>query len=144
MLTNSTYFNGPRPGSSPRAEFGIPVTARRWIRSIPGLVEGLRASIYLVQEALGLALVHPSLTPPLAALDRWTINRSIEDPELREVLTPKYSPGCKRILMSNSYYPTLARPDVKVIPDAVRSLPPHAVLGNNGARRTRNGRSQTW
>ena len=33
-------------------------------------------------------------------------------PEMWEKLTPRYSPGCKRSVVSDDYYPTLNRPNV--------------------------------
>ncbi|KAK4985050.1 hypothetical protein LTR66_000197 [Elasticomyces elasticus] len=35
-----------------------------------------------------------------------------DQPELWEKLTPKYNPGCKRIIISDDYYPALALPNV--------------------------------
>ena len=37
---------------------------------------------------------------------------AVSDPELRERLTPRYLPGCKRVLVSNDYYPAMARDNV--------------------------------
>ncbi|KAJ5794099.1 hypothetical protein N7457_000698 [Penicillium paradoxum] len=37
-----------------------------------------------------------------------------ENPELWDVLTPKYAPGCKRIIITDDYYPTLARDNVSL------------------------------
>lgn len=33
---------------------------------------------------------------------------SVKDPELRRQLTPDYEPGCKRLILSTTFYPTLA------------------------------------
>ena len=35
-------------------------------------------------------------------------------PDLWEKLTPRYSPGCKRSVISDDYYPALARPNVRL------------------------------
>ncbi|OOQ90466.1 flavin-binding monooxygenase [Penicillium brasilianum] len=35
-----------------------------------------------------------------------------DKPELWETLTPKYAPGCKRVILSDDYYPALARDNV--------------------------------
>src|SRR5918911_1069025 len=40
------------------------------------------------------------------------IRRQIADPELRRAVTPDYRLGCKRILLSDDYYPALTRPNV--------------------------------
>ena len=42
------------------------------------------------------------------------IAKGVKDPELRKKVTPDYTIGCKRILISNDYYPALSRPNVDV------------------------------
>lgn len=37
-----------------------------------------------------------------------------EQPELWESLTPNYAPGCKRVIISDDYYPTLSRDNVNL------------------------------
>jgi len=41
--------------------------------------------------------------------------KSITDPGLRAKLIPDYVMGCKRILLSDDYYPALAKPNVDVV-----------------------------
>ena len=41
----------------------------------------------------------------------------VPDLELRAKLTPDYTMGCKRVLISNKYYPALARDNVDVVTD---------------------------
>jgi cation diffusion facilitator CzcD-associated flavoprotein CzcO len=36
------------------------------------------------------------------------LERSIADPSLRAKLTPNYTMGCKRVLLSNDFYPATA------------------------------------
>jgi cation diffusion facilitator CzcD-associated flavoprotein CzcO len=44
----------------------------------------------------------------------------VKDPALRAKLVPDYSVGCKRILLSNTWYRALAQSHVQVVPDVVR------------------------
>ena len=50
------------------------------------------------------------------------LNKQVADPALREKLTPDYPMGCKRILMSNDYYPALSQPNVEVINHGIQSV----------------------
>ena len=43
------------------------------------------------------------------AVARAHLTRPVEDPVLREKLRPDYTIGCKRVTMSNSFYPALQR-----------------------------------
>jgi len=60
---------------------------------------------------------------------------AIQDPELRKKLTPSYRMGCKRILMSNTYYPALARPNVEVIAGGLERVTETGVVGPDGVER---------
>ncbi len=45
-----------------------------------------------------------------------------------EAIVPDYPLGCKRILISNDWYPTLLRPDVSVVSGALEAVEPDAVV----------------
>lgn len=53
---------------------------------------------------------------------RWTIRRILKDPEKVAAATPDYPMGCNRLLLSNDWYPTLARADVDVIGTGVTGV----------------------
>ena len=63
------------------------------------------------------------------------LSRAVKDPALREQLTPKYHIGCKRILLSNDYYPALQRPNVSLCTGGVAEVTKDAVVGKDGVRR---------
>lgn len=73
-----------------------------------------------------------------AALDAVTkqalgnLAKAIENPELREELTPHYTPGCKRVLSSNAYYPAFARPNVALEPSALTRVEGSIAYGADG------------
>jgi len=50
------------------------------------------------------------------------IRKSVRDPQLRELVTPDYLPGCKRRVMSDDWYPALQRDNVQLVPLAVTAL----------------------
>ena len=50
-------------------------------------------------------------------------------------VVPDYPIGCKRILISNDWYPTLLRPDVEVVDEPIDHLEPDAVVTADGGRR---------
>lgn len=47
--------------------------------------------------------------------------------ELREVLKPRYPPGCKRILISDEYYPALGKPHVTLETAAIEQVTAHGI-----------------
>ncbi|MEB4613529.1 flavin-containing monooxygenase, partial [Leucobacter sp. M11] len=74
-----------------------------------------------------------------AALDQVTgqalghLAAGVSDPELREQLTPEYTPGCKRVLSSNTYYPAFMRPNVRLEPSALAGVAAGEAIGASGA-----------
>ncbi|ABI77646.1 putative 4-hydroxyacetophenone monooxygenase [Hyphomonas neptunium ATCC 15444] len=56
----------------------------------------------------------------------------VQDPVLREKLTPDFEPGCKRILISDDYYPALAKPNVDVLRQGIKAVTPDGVIGEDG------------
>jgi cation diffusion facilitator CzcD-associated flavoprotein CzcO len=63
------------------------------------------------------------------------LHRQVKDPALRAKLTPDYAPGCKRILISNDYYPALAQPNVDVITSGMVEVRGNTVVAADGTQR---------
>ena len=63
------------------------------------------------------------------------LRKSIEDPRLRHALTPDYPIGCKRILISNDYYPALCRPNVELVTSPIERATKEALVTEDGVRR---------
>ena len=60
--------------------------------------------------------------------------KKIPDPELRAKLTPDYRLGCKRVLQSNTYYPTFLRDNVTLSTDGVAEIVKDGVIDANGVK----------
>jgi len=54
---------------------------------------------------------------------------------LRAKLTPNYSAGCKRVLMSWNYYPALTQPNVEVVTSEIREVKEHSIVDTDGTER---------
>ncbi|MDN8960530.1 hypothetical protein Q0P93_14690, partial [Staphylococcus aureus] len=82
--------------------------------------QALRAEIFTRAEAGFAARAgDPGALDTLRrrALDH--LHRQVPDPALRERLRPDYEIGCKRVLLSDDYYPALASDDVTLEPTAL-------------------------
>lgn len=108
-----------------------------WLyRNVPLTQQIARKSIYWGRETYVLGFAkNPRLLSIVERLGRANIRRSVKDPELRAKLTPDFRAGCKRILMSNDYYPALARPNVDVVTDGIAEVRPHAVVTRDASGR---------
>lgn len=63
------------------------------------------------------------------------IESSIDDPEVRRAVTPTYAFGCKRPVFASDFYPALNRDNVELIPHAVVSATPDALIDDTGTAR---------
>lgn len=57
----------------------------------------------------------------------------VQDPELRKKLTPRFTLGCKRILLSNDYYPALTQPNAEVITERIVEATETGLVTADGA-----------
>ena len=88
---------------------------------------------YLYHEARGVAFfVLPGLMKLMRGSFLRYLAREVSDAGLRAKLTPDYPMGCKRILISNDYYPALAQPQVAVVNEAIREVSEHGVITADG------------
>jgi cation diffusion facilitator CzcD-associated flavoprotein CzcO len=92
------------------------------LRYIPGCKRLIRSILFWCQEAVGVGLVNPKLVRPLQWFASLHIYRKVSDPELRKALTPTYTIGCKRILLSNDYYQSFSRANVELITDEIEEV----------------------
>ncbi|RFA26828.1 4-hydroxyacetophenone monooxygenase [Alkalilimnicola ehrlichii] len=109
----------------------------RWLfRHVPAVQKLYRGFIYSVLETRAIAFaVNPRFMslPQRAAYSH--IRRHIKDPELRRKVTPAYTFGCKRVLISNDYYPALAQPNVDVIATDIRRITGTGIETADGRQR---------
>ncbi|WP_375400340.1 flavin-containing monooxygenase [uncultured Amnibacterium sp.] len=62
------------------------------------------------------------------------LRAQVADPSLRTRLTPEYEIGCKRVLLSDDYYPALQSPSVTLVPSAIAAVDATAVTAADGSR----------
>jgi cation diffusion facilitator CzcD-associated flavoprotein CzcO len=126
-------FQRTPPWIQPRPDFEIPAAMRRVFQSVPPATRAFRDSIYWMLEARALGFaVNPRLMAPMERVARGHLERRVKDPELRAKVTPDYTIGCKRILLSSDYYPTLAMPHVDLVTDRITAITEAGILVDNG------------
>jgi len=92
-----------------------------------------RKLTWVLSEQLNKSLAGPGGVKSLMEMAwRTQLRLQVRDPALRAKLVPDYPIGCKRLLFSNDWYPTLARPDVDVVTDPVVEVLPEGVRSGDG------------
>ncbi|MCB9751493.1 MAG: NAD(P)/FAD-dependent oxidoreductase [Myxococcales bacterium] len=129
-------FQRTPPWVIPRPDHAVPQEARALYRRVPLAQRLIRRAIYTKQELRAIAFVFkPQLLKLASWLGRTHIARQVADPALRAKLTPSYTLGCKRVLMSNDYYPALCRDNVELVTDGIREVTPRGLVTQDGRTR---------
>jgi cation diffusion facilitator CzcD-associated flavoprotein CzcO len=119
----------------PKMDWAYSKLAHRLFERFPALRRLDRASIFAFMEFGTAALTrHRWLLPPLRAVGRRQF-RAIEDPELRRKVTPSDEFGCKRLMITSDWYPTLEKPDVELITERIEAITPGGVRTEAGIER---------
>ncbi|MEV6767082.1 NAD(P)/FAD-dependent oxidoreductase [Nocardia sp. NPDC051030] len=105
-------------------------------KHVPGFQALSRATIYALRETqvVGLAKFPPAMKI-LETVARAKLRAEVRDPELRKKVTPNFRIGCKRMLISNDYYPALSRDNVDVVTDGIKEIRANSVVTKDGVER---------
>ncbi len=113
-----------------------PITDRErtLYRHFPPAQRLVRYAVYWLRELLVIGLAkNTKYVEPIRRVATQHLERQVPDPALRAKLTPNFSPGCKRLLPSNHFYPALTQPNVDLLTDPITEVTPRAIRTADGA-----------
>ena len=128
-------FQRTPPWVMPRHDSPIHSITRSAYRHLPKLMQAERLRLYAQRESFVLGFKYPRLMKLSQKTALAHLQGAVQDPVLRQKLTPDYTLGCKRILISNTYYPALTQGNVEVITDGVANVTADSVIGQDGVAR---------
>jgi len=128
-------FQRTPPWIVPRTVRPLTHIEQRLYRLAPSLQQGMRAAISLAREAFAVPMIRARASRIIEAICRVHLRRQVPDRQLRASLTPDYSPGCKRILISNDYLPSLTEPNVELITSGLAEVRERSVVAADGTER---------
>lgn len=129
-------FQRTAPWVLPKLDREIADGVQALFRLLPQAQRIYRGALWGLLEASSVGFVlKPELMKAVATLGRRHIERQIRDPALRKAVTPRFTPGCKRILLANDYYPALDRHHVEVVTDRIAEVAPDGIVSADGTLR---------
>ena len=128
-----TVFQRTAPWIMPRPDRAFTEAQQRRYAAVPLTRLAHRNMIYWLQESFVLGFEHPKLIKAAERIGRAHIARHVADPVLRRKLTPDYTLGCKRTLVSSDYYPVFGKPHVDLETSGIAEIRERSI-------RTRDGR----
>ncbi len=107
----------------PRPDRILGERERKFIHAMPLITDIYREMMYWQLEARMLAFKgNRTIIKIFQNKAKKFLKRNIPDPELRNKLTPDFMLGCKRVLLSNDYYPALLRDNVNLVTDGIELI----------------------
>lgn len=94
-----------------------------------------RARLYWSNESRAIPIMQPSVMKYTQKLAEAFIRFQVKDKQLAQKLTPDYIMGCKRILVSNQYFPTFNRDNVELVTDEIQELTADSIITKDGKTR---------
>ncbi|MDX1496428.1 MAG: NAD(P)/FAD-dependent oxidoreductase [Salinisphaeraceae bacterium] len=129
-------FQRTAPWVLPKPDWKLVKPVQSVMAKMPQTMTALRGIIYAAQESQAVAFtINPSLLKAGQFLGKRHIQLRIKDPALRRKVTPNYLLGCKRVLLSNDYYPALTRDNVEVLTTGLQEVRANSVIGSDGSER---------
>jgi cation diffusion facilitator CzcD-associated flavoprotein CzcO len=120
----------------PKMDFAYRERTKRLLARVPR-IQRLDRKLNFAFHDFGAAAMtkHRWLLPAVRALSRHQINGAIDDPELRRKVTPADEVGCKRIMLTDEWYPTLTRPNVELITERIAQITADGIRTDDGRER---------
>ena len=125
-------FQRTPPWILPRHDKAVPAWRKSLYRTMPVTQRAERAALYAVRELLLYPFRHRNAARVVEWRARTFMESQISDPTLRARLLPDYRIGCKRILVSDDYYPALEQQNVSLVTDAISAIRPTGIVTADG------------
>jgi cation diffusion facilitator CzcD-associated flavoprotein CzcO len=120
----------------PKMDYAYGPRTQRLFERFPLLQRLDRAAVFGFMELGAAAMTNRRwLLKPFRAMARWNISKAIKDPQLRAKVTPADEVGCKRIMLTDEWYPTLTKPNVELVTDRIAEITPGGVRTQDGTER---------
>ncbi|WP_295826655.1 NAD(P)/FAD-dependent oxidoreductase [uncultured Microbacterium sp.] len=135
LAAHVTLFQRTPAWIVPRGGGDIPVSERERLADSPGALARLRAELYAEGEQR-FASRSGDAVASAAARDAALahLHAQVTDPALRGALTPDYAFGCKRVLLSDAFYPAVASDAVTLEPSALAAVDGSMLTAESGER----------
>jgi cation diffusion facilitator CzcD-associated flavoprotein CzcO len=120
----------------PKMDFEYSERAKRLFERVPALQRLDRLAIFAFMDIGAAAMTSQRwLLAPFRAAGRRQINKAITDSDLRAKVTPSDEIGCKRIMLTDEWYPTLEKPNVELITERIEEITPAGISSEDGTER---------
>ncbi|CAF0825114.1 unnamed protein product [Rotaria sordida] len=99
----------------------------------PIIQKFMRVIMYWIMESLALSFAYRwPLKFLIDKLVKYNLERQVKDIELQKKLIPIWEFGCKRMLITNDWFSTLQKSNVKLVTNRIREITSHSIITYDG------------
>jgi cation diffusion facilitator CzcD-associated flavoprotein CzcO len=132
QVEHLTLFQRTPAWVIPRRARPIRPGERRVFRRVPLAQRTIRTAVFWAREWFAVGFLRPRMMRPAQRIAAKHLADQVPNLALRAKLTPNYTMGCKRVLISNDYYPALGRENVDVVTAGIQEIGPRGVISTDG------------
>jgi len=125
-------FQRTPPWIVPQRDRRMSRIERALYRVFPPAQLAMRAAIYWARELFVLGFMRSKAGGPNERFALHHLHKQVPPGELRDKLTPNYRMGCKRVLISDTYFPALQKPNVDLVTESIAEITPKGIRTADG------------
>ncbi len=135
VASKLVLFQRTAPWVLPKPDGPMSDKSKRLFTALPFTQRLLRWALYWRNEATVFGVIsNPKRSGWIEKLVKSYIKHKVKDPDLQKQLTPNFKIGCKRILLSNNYYPTFNLPNVHLESTAIERIESNGIVLKNSEK----------
>ena len=119
----------------PRDERSYLGVEKALFKRFPALRKLHRARLYWTNESRVWPIFNPTVARSLQQFAKLFIRLQVKDRKIARQLTPDYTIGCKRVLISNKWYPMFNRDNVELVTNGIQEVRENTIVTRDGQTR---------
>lgn len=127
-----TVFQRTAAWVMPRNERSYFKIEKLLFKYVPFWRKTYRTLLYWTNESRVLLMLNPIFSKIPSLVAKWHLYRQVKSPILRKKLLPNYTIGCKRVLISNQYFPAFNRDNVDLNTHGFDRFVEDGIIDNTG------------
>jgi cation diffusion facilitator CzcD-associated flavoprotein CzcO len=116
----------------PKADWRTSRVERAVYRRFSLLMAAIRRAQWLTFDAFLWTHADVRRARMLEPIAKSYLRYTVRDRAMRAALTPDYAFGCKRTLLTSAFLPALTKPNVRLVPHAIREVRERSVVSADG------------
>jgi cation diffusion facilitator CzcD-associated flavoprotein CzcO len=136
VAAGTTIYQRSAPWILPKSDRPYPEWERRLFERVPARVAVARLGFWAFYELATYGFTGSDwvMAGGERLADRYR-RSELTDPALLAKATPDYAMGCKRVMITNDWYPTLMRPETELVAGQPDRITETGVVGPDGVER---------